>query len=109
MQDYRVHITDEDGSFEYIPYFCLPAKVGGRGRLAEFVASLVVLMPPAVSVCVGGCALLLPASKSGEGGALAVGVWQWEELGDGFVLLLQGLPLPFFCLPAKVGRDQQEE
>jgi 7-hydroxymethyl chlorophyll a reductase len=26
MQDYRVHIKHTDGSFEYIPYFCLPAN-----------------------------------------------------------------------------------
>ncbi|GBF89968.1 hypothetical protein Rsub_02674, partial [Raphidocelis subcapitata] len=26
MQDYRVHIKHDDGSFEYVPYFCLPAK-----------------------------------------------------------------------------------
>ncbi len=26
MQDYRVHIKHTDGSFEYTPYFCLPAK-----------------------------------------------------------------------------------
>ncbi len=26
MQDYRVHIKHLDGSFEYIPYFCLPAN-----------------------------------------------------------------------------------
>ncbi|GAX72952.1 hypothetical protein CEUSTIGMA_g407.t1 [Chlamydomonas eustigma] len=26
MQDYRVHIKHTDNSFEYIPYFCLPAK-----------------------------------------------------------------------------------
>ncbi|KAG1671060.1 hypothetical protein FOA52_000731 [Chlamydomonas sp. UWO 241] len=26
MQDYRVHIKHDDGSFEYIPYFCLPAN-----------------------------------------------------------------------------------
>ena len=25
-QDYRVHIKHTDGSFEYIPYFCLPAN-----------------------------------------------------------------------------------
>jgi hypothetical protein len=30
MQDYKVHIKHLDGSFEYVPYFCLPAKVGGR-------------------------------------------------------------------------------
>jgi len=29
MQDYKVHIKHTDGHFEYIPYFCLPAKVGG--------------------------------------------------------------------------------
>ncbi|PNH06770.1 7-hydroxymethyl chlorophyll a reductase, chloroplastic [Tetrabaena socialis] len=26
MQDYRVHVKHTDGSFEYVPYFCLPAK-----------------------------------------------------------------------------------
>ncbi|MEW5312039.1 MAG: hypothetical protein WDW38_003702 [Sanguina aurantia] len=26
MQDYRVHIKHLDGSFEYVPYFCLPAN-----------------------------------------------------------------------------------
>eukprot|EP00873_Tetraselmis_striata_P001079 jgi/Tetstr1/421343/TSEL_012313.t1 len=26
MQDYRVHIKHQDGSFEYKPYFCLPAN-----------------------------------------------------------------------------------
>jgi 7-hydroxymethyl chlorophyll a reductase len=26
VQDYRVHIKHLDGSFEYIPYFCLPAN-----------------------------------------------------------------------------------
>lgn len=26
LQDYRVHIKHLDGSFEYIPYFCLPAN-----------------------------------------------------------------------------------
>ncbi|KAL4421293.1 hypothetical protein ABPG75_010584 [Micractinium tetrahymenae] len=26
MQDYKVHIKHTDGSFEYIPYFCLPAN-----------------------------------------------------------------------------------
>ena len=26
MQDYRVHIKHMDGSFEYVPYFCLPAN-----------------------------------------------------------------------------------
>ena len=26
LQDYRVHIKHTDGSFEYIPYFCLPAN-----------------------------------------------------------------------------------
>ncbi|KAG2498592.1 hypothetical protein HYH03_003343 [Edaphochlamys debaryana] len=26
MQDYRVHVKHTDGSFEYTPYFCLPAK-----------------------------------------------------------------------------------
>ena len=25
-QDYRVHIKHTDGSFEYVPYFCLPAN-----------------------------------------------------------------------------------
>lgn len=27
VQDYRVHIKHTDGHFEYVPYFCLPAKV----------------------------------------------------------------------------------
>ena len=26
MQDYRVHIKHQDGSYEKIPYFCLPAN-----------------------------------------------------------------------------------
>ncbi|KAI7836528.1 hypothetical protein COHA_009628 [Chlorella ohadii] len=26
MQDYKVHIKHTDGSFEYVPYFCLPAN-----------------------------------------------------------------------------------
>ncbi|PSC76507.1 7-hydroxymethyl chlorophyll a chloroplastic [Micractinium conductrix] len=26
MQDYRVHLKHMDGSFEYVPYFCLPAN-----------------------------------------------------------------------------------
>ncbi|GLC35133.1 hypothetical protein PLESTB_000557800 [Pleodorina starrii] len=26
MQDYRVHVKHTDGGFEYVPYFCLPAK-----------------------------------------------------------------------------------
>ena len=32
MQDYKVHIKHTDGSFEYVPYFCLPAKVRGVGK-----------------------------------------------------------------------------
>jgi hypothetical protein len=26
MQDYKVHIKHTDGHYEYVPYFCLPAK-----------------------------------------------------------------------------------
>ena len=26
MQDYRVHLKHDDGSFEKVPYFCLPAN-----------------------------------------------------------------------------------
>lgn len=25
-QDYKVHIKHTDGSFEYVPYFCLPGE-----------------------------------------------------------------------------------
>lgn len=26
-QDYKVHIKHTDGSFEYVPYFCLPGEM----------------------------------------------------------------------------------
>lgn len=35
MQDYKVHIKHTDGSFEYVPYFCLPGEFVERFRLCS--------------------------------------------------------------------------
>lgn len=61
-QDYKVHIKHLDGSFEYVPYFCLPGEGGQMG-------AGVVVAHRAAAGCSGGATA--SSGRTGEQPAAA--------------------------------------
>lgn len=53
MQDYRVHLKHDDGTYEKIPYFCLPAKELSEGVIAPSCLSCFLYPNDLADITVG--------------------------------------------------------